>query len=91
MRTRLGFGLGTLGRDMVAALVSMYLLFYLTDVLEISGPELAVITAILVLMRVFDAVNDPVMGVIVDNTRSRWGSSVRGSSGAPCSGPWPPC
>lgn len=73
MRTRLGFGLGTLGRDMVAALVSMYLLFYLTDVLEISGPELAVITAILVLMRVFDAVNDPVMGVIVDNTRSRWG------------------
>ena len=45
MRTRLGFGLGTLGRDMVAALVSMYLLFYLTDVLEISGPELAVITA----------------------------------------------
>ena len=50
MRTRLGVGLGPLGRDMVAALVSMYLLFYLTDVLEISGPELAVITAILVLI-----------------------------------------
>ena len=72
-RTRWGFGLGTLGRDMVAALVSMYLMFYLTDVLNISGAQLAAITVILVLMRIFDAVNDPVMGVIVDNTHTRWG------------------
>lgn len=71
--TRWGFGLGTLGRDMVAALVSMYLLFYLTDVLDISGTRLAVITAILVAMRIFDAVNDPFMGVLVDNTHTRWG------------------
>lgn len=73
MRTRLGFGLGTLGRDAVAALVSLYLMFYLTDVLGVSGSQLAVITVILVIMRVFDAVNDPVMGVVVDNTRTRWG------------------
>ncbi len=72
-RTRWGFGLGTLGRDMVAALVSMYLMFYLTDVLDVSGAQLAVITVILVVMRVFDAVNDPVMGVIVDNTHTRYG------------------
>ncbi|QXT61955.1 glycoside-pentoside-hexuronide (GPH):cation symporter [Tessaracoccus palaemonis] len=71
--TRWGFGLGTLGRDMVAALVSLYLMFYLTDVLDISGAQLGVITTILVVMRVFDAVNDPVMGVIVDNTHTRWG------------------
>ena len=70
---RWAFGLGTLGRDMVAALVSMYLLFHLTDVLDISGGQLAAITVILVAMRVFDAVNDPFMGLIVDNTRSRWG------------------
>ena len=72
-KTRWGFGLGTLGRDMVAALVSMYLMFYLTDVLNISGAQLAAITVILVLMRIFDAVNDPFMGVIVDNTRTRFG------------------
>ena len=71
--TRWGFGLGTLGRDMLAALVSLYLMFYLTDVLDVSGAQLAAVTAILVAMRVFDAVNDPVMGVVVDNTRSRWG------------------
>ncbi|MHA6525374.1 glycoside-pentoside-hexuronide (GPH):cation symporter [Tessaracoccus sp. G1721] len=71
--TRWGFGLGTLGRDMLAALVSLYLMFYLTEVLDISGPQLAAVTVILVVMRVFDAVNDPIMGVVVDNTRSRWG------------------
>lgn len=58
---------------MVAALVSMQLLFYLTDVLEISTGELWAVTVILVVMRVFDAVNDPFMGIVVDNTRTRWG------------------
>lgn len=72
-RNRWGFGLGTLGRDMVAALVSLYLMFYLTDVLYVSGAQLAAITAILVVLRVFDAVNDPVMGVVVDNTHTRYG------------------
>ncbi|HMR48653.1 MAG TPA: glycoside-pentoside-hexuronide (GPH):cation symporter [Arachnia sp.] len=70
---RWGYGLGTLGRDMLAALVSTYLMFYLTDVLLIGGRELLVLTGVIVFMRFFDAVNDPVMGVIVDNTRTRWG------------------
>lgn len=73
MPDRWAFGLGTLGRDMVAALVSLYLMVYLVEVLNLGGAQLGVIVALLVVMRVFDAVNDPVMGVIVDNTRSRWG------------------
>lgn len=68
-----GFGLGTLGRDMLAALVAMYLMFYLTEVVDISASAVVAVTIIMVVMRVFDAVNDPVMGIIVDNTRSRWG------------------
>lgn len=72
-RNRLSFGLGTLGRDMVGALISMYLMFYLTEILNLSGREIAAVTTILVAMRIFDALNDPVMGVIVDNTKTRWG------------------
>lgn len=68
-----GFGLGTLGRDMVAAMVTMFLLVYLTEVVQVSNSTLAAVTVVLVLMRLFDAVNDPVMGLVVDNTRSRWG------------------
>lgn len=68
-----GFGLGTLGRDMVATLMTMFLLVYLTEVVQVSNATLAAITVVLVVMRLFDAVNDPVMGAIVDNTRTRWG------------------
>lgn len=73
LRNPYGFGIGTLGRDFSYTLVSMYLLFYLSDVLEVSTGVLATVTVVLVVARVFDAVNDPFMGVIVDNTRSRWG------------------
>jgi melibiose permease/lactose/raffinose/galactose permease len=72
-RNRYAFGFGTIGRDMVYTMVSMYLIFYLTDVLELSTSILWWITGILVCARIFDALNDPFMGVIVDNTHSRFG------------------
>ncbi|MBQ8822216.1 MAG: MFS transporter [Lachnospiraceae bacterium] len=67
------YGLGTLGRDMVYTLISMYLMFYLTDVLQLSTTVLWWVTAIIMAARVFDAFNDPIMGVIVDNTHTRYG------------------
>ena len=72
-RNRLTFGLGTIGRDMVYSIVSMFLVFYLTDVIYLPGATMWWVTAIIFAARVFDALNDPVMGVIVDNTRTRWG------------------
>lgn len=67
------FGLGTIGRDMVYAMVTMYLIFYLTDILGVSDATLWWINGIILLARIFDAANDPVMGVIVDNTRTKYG------------------
>ena len=67
------FGLGTIGRDMVYAMVTMYLIFYLTDFLGVSDATLWWINGIILLARIFDAANDPVMGVIVDNTRTKYG------------------
>ncbi|BDZ37581.1 glycoside-pentoside-hexuronide (GPH):cation symporter [Microbacterium suwonense] len=72
-RNRYGFGIGTIGRDASYTLVSMYLIFYLSDVLRVSAAVLAAVTVVLVVARVFDAISDPVMGVIVDNTHTRWG------------------
>lgn len=72
-RNRYTFGLGTVGRDMLYTMVSMYLMFYLTDILELSKGVLWWVTAIMLCARVFDALNDPIMGMIVDNTKSRWG------------------
>ena len=72
-QNRLTFGLGTVGRDMVYTLISMYLMFYLTDVLQLPDGVLWWITAIVMAARVFDAFNDPFMGVIVDNTHTKYG------------------
>lgn len=73
LANRFAFGLGTIGRDMVYSLISMFILFYLTDVIQVDTGSLWWITGIMLALRVFDAVNDPFMGLIVDNTRSRWG------------------
>ncbi|HHX52845.1 MAG TPA: MFS transporter [Erysipelothrix sp.] len=72
-RNTWSFGLGTIGRDMVYTLVSMFLMVYLTDVLDVSDADLTMIGIVFMLMRIFDAVNDPVMGLLVDNTKSRFG------------------
>lgn len=73
IRNRYAFGLGTIGRDMLYTLVSMYLIFYLTDVLDLPTSTLWWITGILFGARIFDAVFDPIMGVIVDNTHGKYG------------------
>ncbi|MBQ9123474.1 MAG: MFS transporter [Lachnospiraceae bacterium] len=72
-RNKFTFGLGTVGRDMVYTMISMYLMFYLTDVLSLSADVLWWITGIIMFARIFDAFNDPFMGVIVDNTHSPFG------------------
>ena len=72
-RNKICFGLGTVGRDALYSLVSMYLLVHLTDVVKFSDDGLAVIGIMLTLFGVFDAIIDPFVGVIVDNTKTRWG------------------
>ena len=72
-RNRWMFGIGTIGRDMLYTLISMFLMFYLTDVLDLSDRIMAYITMMMVFVRIFDAFNDPFMGMLVDNTKSKWG------------------
>ncbi|MBQ8302030.1 MAG: MFS transporter [Clostridia bacterium] len=72
-RNKICFGLGTVGRDALYSLVSMYLLVHLTDVVRFSDGGLAVIGVMLTLFGVFDAIIDPFVGAIVDNTKTKWG------------------
>lgn len=72
-KNRYGFGLGTLGRDAVYTLMSMFLIFYLTDVVDVTRSVLVSVTTVIVVTRILDAVADPFVGVLIDNTRSRWG------------------
>ena len=72
-RNKYFFGLGTVGRDALYTLVSMYLLNHLTDVVGLSDAGLGVVGVMLMLFGIFDAVIDPFMGAIVDNTKTKWG------------------
>ena len=67
------YPLGTVGRDMVYCLVTNFLLTYILFTKGLTPAQLGAVTAIMVAARVFDALNDPVMGNIIENTRSKWG------------------
>lgn len=73
VRNLLTFGPGTIGRDMLYTLVTLYLTFYLTEELVLPDSILLGTTVIIVILRIFDAANDPFMGYIVDNTKTRFG------------------
>ena len=72
-RNRLYFGLGTIGRDMFYAFEANTLLHFLTYVLELPVWVFAAASMILSVMRIFDAFNDPITGLVIDNIRSPWG------------------
>ncbi len=67
------FPLGTVGRDMMYALFNSYLLTYVLFTRSLTAAQLSAITAIMVAARLFDALNDPVMGNVIEHTRTRFG------------------
>ena len=67
------FPLGTVGRDMMYTLVTSYLLTFILFTRNLTAAQLAAVTGIMVASRVFDALNDPIMGNIIERTRTRWG------------------
>ena len=69
-REMASYGLGAVGKDMVYMFSASYILYYYQDILGVSAIAMGMI---LMAARVFDAFNDPVMGVIVAKTRTRFG------------------
>ena len=69
-KTKIAYGVGAVGKDMVYMLVASYILYYYNSVLGVSS---VFIGTVLMVARVFDAFNDPIMGIVVAKTRSRWG------------------
>ncbi|MGN1188110.1 MAG: glycoside-pentoside-hexuronide (GPH):cation symporter [Lachnospiraceae bacterium] len=69
-KEKLAYGLGAVGKDMVYMLSASYILYYYQDLLGVSSWVMGII---LMAARIFDAFNDPIMGVIVAKTQTRWG------------------
>ena len=67
------FPLGTVGRDMVYYLFTSCMMTFVLFTRSLTNSQFAAITAIVVAARIFDALNDPIMGNIIERTRTRWG------------------
>lgn len=69
-KEKAAYGIGAVGKDMVYMLSASYVLYYYQDLLGVNA---IVMGAILMAARVFDAFNDPIMGIIVAKTKTKWG------------------
>lgn len=73
LRNLIMFPLGTLGRDFLYNFFNSYLLTFILLTKTLTDAQFASITIIIICARIFDAFNDPIMGGIVENTRTKWG------------------
>lgn len=69
-KEKYSYGIGAYGKDLVYWVVSTFLMFYLTDTVGLNP---AFVGTLFLAARLWDTVNDPIMGMIVDNTRTKWG------------------
>ena len=67
---KLSYALAAVGKDMVYMLSASYVLYYFQDILGVSAVAMGII---LLVARIFDAFNDPIMGIIVAKTKTRFG------------------
>lgn len=72
-KVKLGQAIGNLGSNLLMLLNSYFLLYVYTDVIMIPA---AAASVILLVARVWDAINDPMMGAIVDKTKSKEGKCL---------------
>ncbi len=64
------YAMGSVGTNISWYIINNYLNLFYTDIVTLSA---GAISLIMVIARVWDAINDPMMGFIVDRTKSRWG------------------
>lgn len=69
-RTKLAYGVGEVSRAAIQNIRVVFLLYFLTNV---AGLNAALAGTLLLIGRIWDGINDPIVGWLSDRTRSRWG------------------
>ncbi len=72
LKEKISYGYGDLASNFVWGMATSYLLFFYTDIFGISA---AAVGTLFLITRIWDAVNDPLMGILVDRTRTKHGKA----------------
>ena len=70
IREKIAYGLGDTASNIIFQTVMMFLLIYYTDVVGLSP---ALVGTLFLVVRIFDAITDPLMGAMADRTKTKWG------------------
>ncbi len=70
LREKVSYGVGAIGKDMAFQIVTAFYMVFLIQMENLNGIAVGVF---FMAARLWDAVNDPMMGMIVDRTRTKWG------------------
>lgn len=71
-KQRLGYGLGDFACNLIWQVISLYLLYFYTDIMKLDAKAIAVM---FIVCRIIDAITDVLVGYAIDKTRTRWGKS----------------
>ena len=71
VKEKVCYGLGDVSANLIYTTAQTYLIFFWTTVYGISAETTATISLV---VGIWDAIFNPIMGVVADKTRSRWGS-----------------
>lgn len=70
VREKAGYGIGEIASNIVWMTVMFFLAIFYTDTFGIPA---SVVGTMFIIVRLFDGINDPIMGIIADRTTTRWG------------------
>ncbi|WP_167958777.1 glycoside-pentoside-hexuronide (GPH):cation symporter [Anaerosporobacter faecicola] len=72
-RTKWTYSIGAVGRDMAYAMVSMFLITYIQYTMKLTVAQFSAISGIIIVCLIWDAFNDPLMGIIIENSKLKHG------------------
>ena len=70
VKEKVAYGLGDTASNFIFQTVMLFLTYYYTDIVGLNP---ATVGSMFLLIRLIDAVTDPLMGSLADRTRTRWG------------------
>ena len=70
IKEKIGFGLGDTASNLVWQVLMIFQLYFYTDIFGISP---AVAGTMFLITKIWDSLNDPMMGIIADRTNTKWG------------------